>query len=88
MSYDAQDVEVLKTFYVYNPADVRTWPYYPIEMPLKDGQGPATHADCDQITYEVWDHFYNSYSSFEHLPDAINEAMRLSTLLLSGESDG
>ena len=82
MSYDERDIEVLKTFYKYDPFDVQTWPYYPIEMPLKEGQGPATYAECDQITYEVWDHFCNSHGSFEYLPDAINEAMRLSKELL------
>ena len=75
MSYDKRDVEVIKR--IYDPMDVRTWPYYPIVMPLKDGQGPASYAECDQITFEVWDHFCNSYSVFEYLPDAINEAMRL-----------
>jgi hypothetical protein len=82
MSYDQRDIEVLKTFFKYDPFDVHTWPYFPIEMPLKEGQGPATHAECDQITYEVWDYFYNSHGSFKHLPDAINEAMRLSKEIL------
>ena len=45
MSYDKRDVEVVKT--LYNPLDVRTWPYYPIIMPLKKGQGPATDARAD-----------------------------------------
>jgi hypothetical protein len=81
MSYDKRDVEVIKT--LYNQLDVRTWPYYTITMPLLEGQGPATNAECDQITYEVWDHFCNSYGNFEYLPDAINEAMRLTNDLLS-----
>ena len=57
--------------------DVRSWPYFPIVMPLKEGKGPATDIECDEITFEVWDNFYNSFGSFKYLPDAINEAMRL-----------
>ena len=75
MSYDKRDVEVIKS--LYDPMNVRTWPYYPIVMPLKEGQGPASYSECDQITFEVWDHFCNSYGTFEYLPDAINEALRL-----------
>lgn len=62
--------------------DVRRWPYYPIEMPVTDdGKGPATVGkDAVKITYEVWDRLYNSHGSFDNLPDAINEAMRLSAL--------
>jgi len=82
MSYDERDIEILKTFYRYDPFDVRTWPYYPIEIPLKEGQGPATHAECDEITYAVWDHFCNSHGSYKCLPDAINEAMRLTHELI------
>jgi hypothetical protein len=52
-------------------------------MPLKEGNGPTTGAECDSITFEVWDHFCDSYGSFEHLPTAINEAMRLTKELLN-----
>lgn len=61
----------------YDPMDIRTWPYYPVVMPLKEGKGPVSEAECDQITFEVWDLLYNSHGSFGYLPDAINEAMRL-----------
>lgn len=59
--------------------DVRKWFHYPIEMPLTaDGQGPATIGkDAAKMTYEVWDQHTDSHGSFEILPDAINEAMRL-----------
>ena len=60
--------------------DVRQWDYYPIEMPVTaDGCGPATvGVDAVQITYELWDKLLTSHASFDNLPDAINEAMRLS----------
>ena len=59
--------------------DVRKWFHYPIEMPLTaDGQGPATVGnDAASISYEVWDQALSTHGSFENLPDAINEAMRL-----------
>ena len=67
------------------PTDCRRWPYYPIPMPFtKDGKGPATiGVDAESISYEVWDCVYNSYASFDNLPDAINEAMRLSIASLT-----
>lgn len=67
------------------PSDVRQWFYYPIEMPLtEDGQGPATVGkDAARITYEVWDVLLNTHGSFDNLPDAINEAMRLNMLSVS-----
>lgn len=62
------------------PADVRQWPFYPIQMPFNaDGKGPATiGVDAADIAYEVWDIEFNTHASFNNLPDAINEAMRLS----------
>jgi hypothetical protein len=59
--------------------DVRKWLYYPIIMPITaDGKGPATvGADAVEIVFEVWDQLYNTHASFDNLPDAINEAMRL-----------
>ena len=61
----------------YDPLDVRTWPYYTITIPLLRGDGPVSDCECDEITYAVWDVFCNSYGSYKNLPDAINEAMRL-----------
>ena len=59
--------------------DVRQWFYYPIMMPLTaDGEGPATIGlDAKTITFEVWDQLLTAHASFDNLPDAINEAMRL-----------
>lgn len=59
--------------------DVRTWFHYPIMMPITaDGKGPATvSVDATEIVFEVWDQLYNTHASFDNLPDAINEAMRL-----------
>ena len=68
------------------PLDVRLWPYYPIEMPLtEDNFGPATVGkDADKISYEVWDRdTFQSQAVYDNLPDAINEAMRLSILELT-----
>lgn len=58
---------------------VREWEYYPIEMPVdSEGRGPATMGvDAVRMTYEVWDQLFNVHASFDNLPDAINEAMRL-----------
>ena len=71
----------------YDPADVRTWPYFPIVMPLKSGLGPASDEECDEITWEVWDRICDKHGSFGCLPDAINEAIRLNAEYLS-EKDG
>ena len=67
--------------------DVRKWFYYPIEMPLSaDDQGPATIGkDAAKISYEVWDQMLvGTHASFDNLPDAINEAIRLNLLLAEG----
>lgn len=68
------------------PTDCRKWDCYPIEMPLtKDGHGPAIPGgdEISRITYEVWDRTLESHASFDNLPDAINEAMRLSLAALA-----
>lgn len=59
------------------PSDPRRWWYYPIVMPLKDGLGPASDEECDEITWEVWDQVCNSYGSFKCLPDALKMAIEL-----------
>jgi len=60
-------------------ADCRKWFHYPMPMPVTaEGRGPATvGVDAVEITYEVWDELICSHASFDNLPDAINEAMRL-----------
>ena len=80
MSYHKDDIPIILKY--YEPLSVRTWPFYPIVMPLKEGQGPATDQECDEITYEVWDHFCASHGSHKYLPDAINQAMALTKELL------
>lgn len=67
--------------------DVRRWYFYPIEMPLtEDGQGPATVGiDAARLSYEVWDVCLNKHASFDNLPDAINEAIRLNAALAAME---
>jgi hypothetical protein len=70
----------------YDPLNVRTWPYYAIPLPLLRGEGPVSEQDCDEITYAVWDQFCNSHGSYKYLPDAINEALRLTKELLYGPS--
>lgn len=59
--------------------DVRTWFHYPIMVPITaGGEGPATvGVDAAEIEFQVWDQLYNAHASFDNLPDAINEAMRL-----------
>lgn len=80
MAYHKDDLELVRKY--YDPLNVRTWPFYPIIMPLKEGQGPATYQECDEITFEVWDHFAGSHGSHEYFPDAINQAMKLTKELL------
>ena len=80
MSYESEDVPLI--LQQYDPLNVRTWPYYPIIMPLLNGAGPVTDAECDEITWEVWDIFYNSYGTHKYLPDAINQALQLTQELL------
>jgi len=64
------------------PLDVRQWPYYPITMPITaDGRGPASveKGEARALTWEVWSQdLSQTFGPFEYLPDAINEAMRLS----------
>ena len=82
MNYSKEDSAIITDY--YDPLNIRTWPFYPIEMPLTgDGKGPATVGiDAAEITYEVWDAFCNSYGSHKYLPDAINQAMALTKELL------
>lgn len=66
--------------------NVRTWPYFPIVMPLReDGTGPASYQECHRITWEVWDNYCGSHGVFDYLPDAINEAIRLTREMLEDE---
>lgn len=66
----------------WQPPSVRTWPHYPVPMPVTaDGKGPATiGVDAVAIEYEVWEAEppHHAVASFDNLPDAINEAMRIS----------
>lgn len=82
MPYSEEDIPFLLEY--YDPLNCRTWPFYAIEMPLtEEGNGPATVGeDASKITYEVWDHFCNSYGSHDYLPDAINQALLLTHTLL------
>lgn len=75
MSYDDTDRTHFKI--LYKQGDCRTWPYFPIVMPLSNGKGPSTDKECDKITWEVWDQLYNTHASFDYLPDAINKAMQM-----------
>ena len=80
MSYESEDVPLI--LQQYDPLNVRTWPYFPITMPLLNGKGPVADAECDEITWEVWDIFCNSYGTHANLPDAINQALQLTKELL------
>ena len=73
------DLDAAVALALEEAADCRKWFHYPIEMPVTaEGQGPATvGVDAVEITYEVWDELLRSHASFDNLPDAINEAMRL-----------
>lgn len=72
------------------PDSVRQWPFYVVPMPFTaEGKGPATIGkDAASIQYEVWDAVsFLSVSSHEHLPDAINESIRLSIAALNQPRD-
>ena len=43
--YDEEEIHFLKL--QYKECDPRTWPYYPIVMPEKDGRGPTSDEECD-----------------------------------------
>lgn len=85
MSYDETD----KTHFLvlYKADDCRSWPYFPIVMPLLDGNGPATDEECNKITWEVWDQLCNTYGSFDYLPDAINKAIQMNREFLGLHGD-
>lgn len=78
--YVLEDIALLKR--QYDPLNVRTWPYFPVVMPLKAGKGPVKDANCDEITWEIWDQFCDSVASYKYLPDAINHALRLNKRLM------
>lgn len=59
------------------PRGCRNRWYFPIVMPLKNGIGPASEKDCDEITWEVWDQVCDTYGSFKYLGDAIDKAEEL-----------
>jgi len=63
-------------------ADVRQWWYFPIVIPLdRDGHGPATIGiDAMSVVYQVWDCEFTEHGSFDNMPDAINEAIRLNLI--------
>ncbi len=73
--YDAKEIALLKRQFV--ETDPRTWPFFPIIMPLFDGKGPAM-VGFDEITFEVWDQFcIGTYFSTKYLPEAISHAMKM-----------
>lgn len=82
--YKYDSIEQLRLDYVLT--DSRTWPYYPIIMPLCKGRGPATDEECDEITFQVWDVFCNSVGSYKFLNQAIKKAMELNEELLKETS--
>lgn len=59
------------------PEDVRERFYFTIVMPLKNGHGPASVEECDEITWEVWDQELTTHSSHKYLYSAIQETERL-----------
>lgn len=64
--------------------DPRTWPFYPIVMPLtKEGYGPASEGEIFKICWQVWDCHCNLFGQFDYLPDAISHAMKMNKELLS-----
>jgi hypothetical protein len=80
MSYHLDDIPVILS--QFDPKNCRTWPFTVLTMPLKDGKGPVSDKECDALTWEVWDLFFDSYGSYEHLPDAINKCLDLNHQLL------
>lgn len=64
-------------------ADCRYWFHYPIVIPVNEtGAGPEDIGKAVKLTWEVWDQELRSHASFDTLPEAINEAMRLNRGLM------
>ncbi|MBB3990308.1 hypothetical protein GGR19_001722 [Croceicoccus naphthovorans] len=62
------------------PKDVRAWPHFVITVPVTaKGEGPATLAEADRLTWEVWDWSFETHGVFDNLPDALNLAIHLNT---------
>jgi hypothetical protein len=59
------------------PEDVRERFYFTIVMPLKDGQGPVSDEECDEIVWEVWDQELTTHSFHKYLCDAIQHTEKL-----------
>lgn len=73
----------------YNIHDARSWPFYPIMMPLnKDGNGPEMdNKNVTEIKFEVWDMFCNTHGSHSNMPDAINHSTLLNEKLMDMLND-
>lgn len=73
--------DLIKAARVAAVGDVRSWPYYPIPIPVtKDNIGPAIIGeDAAKIVYEVWEACTMlTVSDHDNLFDAINDAFQRS----------
>lgn len=84
-NYDEETIKIFQKH--YNPTKSQTWPFYPIVMPLLNGQGPASDEECDEITWEVWDRFLDTFGSYKTLPEALNVALTLNTKVINATFD-
>jgi hypothetical protein len=82
--FEAYGGDVDTVLKYYKPNVMSTWPFFPIVVPLKGGDGPATDEECDEITWEVWDHYCESYGSFKYLHEAVDLAMTMNEDLFNG----
>jgi len=75
IEYTKEDIVLLKKYYIED--DPKTWPFFPIIIPTKEGRGPVSDEECDKIGWEVWDQFCLASQSFNNLPEAISFAMKM-----------
>lgn len=67
----------------YDPSDNRSWPFFVIDIPTIEGNGPASIKEADEVRYEVWDHNYNTYGVFDTVADALKFTLELIDALFS-----
>lgn len=73
--------EIWKEQYV--TSKYSTWFFKPIDIPLINGEGPCSYAECNDLVYEVWDVFCNTIAQFVLMSDAIRYSMELNEELVN-----
>lgn len=84
-TYHPDQVDVMRKH--YREEEPTTWPFYVIQIPLLNGNGPASFAECDEVVFEVWDKMCNSHFTTKYLPKAIKHAMLLNKVIFHATTD-